>query len=57
MISSPMIQAFDPVFNQVDKMALDECGIHVLDNDESASMSVEQMTVFYMPHCEVCKTT
>eukprot|EP00803_Ostreobium_quekettii_P000046 evm.model.scf_1305.5 EVM.evm.TU.scf_1305.5 scf_1305:21044-23221(+) len=52
MVGSTTLEAFDPIFTEVDKDVLEKCGVHVLTNDEGSRKRVKQMTMFYMPHCE-----
>ncbi|GLI71431.1 hypothetical protein VaNZ11_016645 [Volvox africanus] len=50
-LTSP-VHLYDPAFDDVDRLALEQLGLQVVDVDEGAARRVIEPTFFYMPHCE-----
>ncbi|GIL91359.1 hypothetical protein Vretimale_17714 [Volvox reticuliferus] len=50
-LTSP-VHLYDPAFDDVDRLALEQLGLQVVDVDEGAARRVVEPTFFYMPHCE-----
>ncbi|GIL64026.1 hypothetical protein Vafri_18013 [Volvox africanus] len=50
-LTSP-VHLYDPAFDDVDRLALEQLGLQVVDVDEGAARRVMEPTFFYMPHCE-----
>ncbi|KAG2492475.1 hypothetical protein HYH03_009140 [Edaphochlamys debaryana] len=46
------VQLYDPAFDAVDRLALAQLGMQVLEVNEGGARTVSSPTFFYLPHCE-----
>lgn len=49
-------QLYDPAFSNVDQLLLQQLGLQVINSNEECRRQVQEPTLFYLPHLEVCQT-